>query len=152
MWDTQSGGYKEISAETHQISDERHSFPLPEVWHAVNAIQSASHPADKTSTEQDSTPATADCLCCCFLPLLSQVVPLRLKQYLLQERPGQGCSCTKSQHIKIQTQYYPTWHTKLRRRQKLFNTMASQENKPMPESPPFLQCPFWRLFHAQGAL
>lgn len=53
----ETGEYKEISAETHQISDERHSFPLPEVWHAVNAIQSATHPGDETCTEQDSTPA-----------------------------------------------------------------------------------------------
>lgn len=51
------GEYKEISAETHQISDQRHSFPLPEVWHAVDAVQSAAHPGDNTRTEQSSTPA-----------------------------------------------------------------------------------------------
>lgn len=45
------GECKEISAETHQISDQRHSFPLPEVWHAVNAVQSTTHPGDKACRE-----------------------------------------------------------------------------------------------------
>lgn len=41
------GALKEICKETHQISDQGHRFPLPEVWHAVDAVKSTTHPADK---------------------------------------------------------------------------------------------------------
>lgn len=42
------------STETHHICDQRHCFPLPEVWHAVYAVQSTTHPAGRTGSEQDS--------------------------------------------------------------------------------------------------
>lgn len=47
----QSQEHKEISAETHQIADQRHCFSPPEVWHAVNTIQSTTHPGEKTYFE-----------------------------------------------------------------------------------------------------
>lgn len=38
---------RRICAETHQISDQGHCFPLSEVWHAVDAVKSTAHPGDR---------------------------------------------------------------------------------------------------------
>lgn len=46
------GILKEITAETHQISDQGHCFPFPEVWHAVNAVKSTTHPVGQKQKEQ----------------------------------------------------------------------------------------------------
>lgn len=45
------GTLKQIRAETHQISDQGHRFPLPEVWHAVDAVKSTTHPGDEKTKE-----------------------------------------------------------------------------------------------------